>query len=141
LHGLLMLALYRSGRQGDALAAYRRARTAIDELGLEPTVALRRLEQQILTQDSELDLEPERPAGEAGTGDREPPPPAPARRKTVTVVFCDLSDTALPGGSRDPEASQALTGRSFERMTRIVEAYGGTAKRLTGDAMVAVFGV
>ena len=46
-----MLALYRSGRQADALAAYRDARAALDELGLEPSAELRALEQQILLQD------------------------------------------------------------------------------------------
>jgi predicted ATPase/DNA-binding SARP family transcriptional activator len=45
----LMLALYRAGRQADALAAYRRARAILDrDLGLEPTEDLRRLEQAIL---------------------------------------------------------------------------------------------
>ena len=46
-----MLALYRAGRQADALAAYRRARTRLDELGLEPGEELRRLEQAILRQE------------------------------------------------------------------------------------------
>lgn len=47
-----MLALYRSGRQADALDAYRRGRQALrDELGLEPGPALRELEQRILDQD------------------------------------------------------------------------------------------
>ena len=54
-----MLALYRCGRQADALAAYRRARTVlVDELGLEPTPALQELERAILRHDSALDLEP-----------------------------------------------------------------------------------
>jgi tetratricopeptide (TPR) repeat protein len=48
---------------------------------------------------------------------------------------------ALLGGSRDPEETQLLMARCFERLTAIVEAHGGTAKRLTGDAVVAVFGV
>jgi predicted ATPase/DNA-binding SARP family transcriptional activator len=48
----LMLALYRAGRQADALAAYHRARTALDEqLGLEPGEELRELEGAILRQD------------------------------------------------------------------------------------------
>ncbi|HMK93706.1 MAG TPA: AfsR/SARP family transcriptional regulator, partial [Thermoleophilia bacterium] len=55
----LMLALYRSGRQADALEAYRAARdTLVDELGIEPGPALRALEQMILRQDQALDLEP-----------------------------------------------------------------------------------
>src|SRR5204862_5047677 len=51
LRGQLMLALYRSGRQAEALAAYREARTALDELGIEPGAKLRDLEKPILTQD------------------------------------------------------------------------------------------
>ena len=50
-----MLALYRSGRQAEALEAYRNARAALDELGLEPGAALRQLEKQILTQDASLE--------------------------------------------------------------------------------------
>ncbi|WP_158628653.1 AfsR/SARP family transcriptional regulator [Saccharopolyspora rhizosphaerae] len=50
LHALLMTALYRAGRQADALAVYRRARrTVVDELGLEPGPALRALERRILS--------------------------------------------------------------------------------------------
>ena len=51
----LMLALYRAGRQPDALAAYRDARAALAELGLEPGPELRNLEQAILNQDPALD--------------------------------------------------------------------------------------
>src|SRR5256885_4666249 len=53
----LMLALYRSGRQADALAAYQHARRAlVDELGIEPGADLRQLEAKILRQDPSLDL-------------------------------------------------------------------------------------
>ncbi|MEV0568112.1 BTAD domain-containing putative transcriptional regulator [Dactylosporangium sp. NPDC050588] len=56
LHGLLMLTLYRLGRQADALAAFRRLRgTLDDDLGIEPGAALRDLEAGILRQDPELD--------------------------------------------------------------------------------------
>ena len=52
LCGLLMLALYRSGRQADALAAYQDARHALtDELGLEPSEELRALQRRILEHD------------------------------------------------------------------------------------------
>ena len=52
---LLVVALYRQGRQADALAAYGRARTALDdELGVEPGPQLRALEQQVLAQDPAL---------------------------------------------------------------------------------------
>jgi len=56
LRGQLMLSLYRSGRQADALAVYQRARKAlVDELGIEPGEALRKLERAILAQDPSLE--------------------------------------------------------------------------------------
>ena len=52
-----MLALYRCGRQAEALQAYRDARRAlVDELGIEPGKQLQELEQAILRQDAALDL-------------------------------------------------------------------------------------
>jgi YVTN family beta-propeller protein len=57
LRGQLMLALYRTGRQADALAAYRAGRSLlVQELALEPSPQLRQLEQAILTQDRSLQL-------------------------------------------------------------------------------------
>ena len=56
LHGQLMLALYRSGRQADALEAYRRARaTLVEQIGVEPGPELRGLHEAILRQDASLD--------------------------------------------------------------------------------------
>ena len=56
LHAQLMLALYRCGRQADALSAYRHARAAlVDELGIEPGPALQRLQASILRHDPALD--------------------------------------------------------------------------------------
>src|SRR5262249_40868524 len=54
LRGQLMLALYRAGRQAEALDAYRDARAALDELGIEPSERLRELERAILKQDASL---------------------------------------------------------------------------------------
>jgi DNA-binding SARP family transcriptional activator len=55
----LMLALYRSGRQAEALEEYRGARERlVDDFGIEPTPALQQLERQILTQDPSLQLQP-----------------------------------------------------------------------------------
>ena len=59
LHGQLILALYRSGRQTDALATFRRIRRALsEELGLEPGPELQELQQAILRQDAALRVEP-----------------------------------------------------------------------------------
>jgi predicted ATPase/DNA-binding SARP family transcriptional activator len=56
LWALLITALYRAGRQADALAAYRSVREhLVEELGLEPGRDLQRLEQQVLAQDPALD--------------------------------------------------------------------------------------
>ena len=67
LRGQLMLALYRSGRQAEALSAYRDARRAlVDELGIEPGRELRELEQAILRQDAELDAPAAAPAAASG---------------------------------------------------------------------------
>jgi DNA-binding SARP family transcriptional activator len=68
----LMLALYRCGRHGEALAAYQEARRALaEELGLEPSRALQELERAILLQDAALDAFTEAgPAAEAAARDR-----------------------------------------------------------------------
>jgi DNA-binding SARP family transcriptional activator len=66
LRGQLMLALYRSGRQAEALDVYRNGRRLVaDELGLEPGADLQRLERAILSQDPSLDVAvTRRPAAE-----------------------------------------------------------------------------
>jgi class 3 adenylate cyclase/tetratricopeptide (TPR) repeat protein len=63
------------------------------------------------------------------------------RRKTVTVLFCDVTGSTALGESTDPEALRALLARYFERMRRIVELHGGTVEKFIGDAVMAVFGV
>ncbi|HKT43832.1 MAG TPA: BTAD domain-containing putative transcriptional regulator [Gaiellaceae bacterium] len=134
----LMLALYRSGRQADALEAYRVARDAFaDELGIEPGRELRDLHQRILQQDPALDLARADPA---------PPPPAQSAsaavmRKTVTVLFCDLADSTQLGERLDPEALRTVMSRWFEAMRAPIERSGGTVEKFVGDAVMAVFGI
>ncbi len=78
-----MLALYRCGRQADALAAYQQARRVLaDELGLEPGAELQRLQQAILTADPSLDL----PAAPA------PPVPAAAVPSPPAQLPADIAD-------------------------------------------------
>ena len=74
LHGLLMLALYRSGRQAEALQAFADARRALaDELGIDPGRWLRQLQTGILAQDPGLDWTP--PPAEPGPAPEKPGPP------------------------------------------------------------------
>src|SRR6185436_13026738 len=78
LWGQRMLALYRCGRQADALGAFQQLRaTLADELGLDPGGELRRLETAILAQDPALvATEPDAPATQ---------PPAASERAKVPV--------------------------------------------------------
>ena len=71
------------------------------------------------------------------------PEPEPSResRKTVTVLFCDVTGSTALGERLDPEALRALLARYFERMKAIVERHGGTVEKFIGDAVMAVFGV
>jgi class 3 adenylate cyclase/tetratricopeptide (TPR) repeat protein len=63
------------------------------------------------------------------------------QRKTVTVLFCDVTGSTALGESIDPEALRAVLARYFERMKGIVESHGGTVEKFIGDAVMAVFGV
>src|SRR5262249_17850880 len=84
-HALLMLALYRDGRQGEALAAYRRARVVLgEELGIDPGAELRELHQQMLTGDPALAVVP--PGRAAGVAAASPGPVAVPRQLPATVA-------------------------------------------------------
>jgi class 3 adenylate cyclase/tetratricopeptide (TPR) repeat protein len=63
------------------------------------------------------------------------------QRKTVTVLFCDLTGSTALGETLDPERLRALLARYFERMKGIAERYGGRVEKFIGDAVMAVFGV
>jgi class 3 adenylate cyclase/tetratricopeptide (TPR) repeat protein len=62
-------------------------------------------------------------------------------RKTVTVLFCDVTGSTSLGESLDPETLRGLLARYFERMRTIVERHGGNVEKFIGDAVMAVFGV
>jgi DNA-binding SARP family transcriptional activator/DNA-binding GntR family transcriptional regulator len=82
LHRNLILALYRSGREAEALAAYERFRRSLDdELGLEPSRALKALQHRVLNQDPSLEL-----ATSGGTEATRPQPRPPVRRTPDGLV-------------------------------------------------------
>ncbi len=87
----------------------------------------------------------ENPAGFRFCGNCAAPLPAASapreQRKTVTVLFCDVTGSTALAESTDPEALRALLARYFERMKTIVEAHGGSVEKFIGDAVMAVFGV
>ena len=126
----LMLALYRAGRQAEALEAYQAARRMlVDELGIEPGAPLRDLEQTILRQDSSLS-----PAAPAELPAARLPE---ERRKTVTVLFADLDAP----DAIDPELLREATAAALGRVRVVLEAHGATIEQRAGDEVLAIFGI
>ena len=126
---LLMLALYRSGRQADALRAFRRARELLaDELGLEPGRALVELEAQILAHDPSLGA-PSTPL------DHEP---ATLPAGTVTVLLCDVEGSVQRWES-DPAETATLIEKMHVHWGDAVERSGGVVVKSTGDGVLALF--
>jgi len=62
-------------------------------------------------------------------------------RKTVTVLFCDVTGSTALGERIDPESLRRVMARYFEVAKDVVERHGGTVEKFIGDAVMAVFGV
>jgi class 3 adenylate cyclase/tetratricopeptide (TPR) repeat protein len=62
-------------------------------------------------------------------------------RRTVTVVFCDVTGSTSLGERLDPESLRRVMARYFETMCQMIERHGGTVEKFIGDAVMAVFGV
>ena len=130
------MALYRSGRQGDALETIRSARTVLDEqLGVEPGARLRELEQAILTQDASLDL-----------GTLPPSAPAPQTRG-VTVTGCpykglaryELDDAAVFHG-RDRLVRTLVTSLVDRRLLVVSGSSGAGKSSVVRAGLLAALG-
>jgi len=112
LRGQLMLALYGSGRQAEALEAYRQAREAlVEECGIEPGPALRQLERRILEQDSALEVraapsgEPERAVLALASGDTGIAPLVTLARPLAGLPGSELIVARLVGDERELRAA------------------------------------
>jgi predicted ATPase/DNA-binding SARP family transcriptional activator len=117
----LMLALYRSGRQAEALRAYQRLRLVLnEELGIEPNEEIKALEAAILNHDPDVNLAPARitpapaPLGE------------PLPRGNVTFLFME------PAYGQVLEAQRRVLGS-------VIAAFGGREVSTEGDGLFAVF--
>ena len=102
LHALRILALYRSGRQAEALDAYREARAAlVEHAGVEPGPELRELHERVLRQDPALDVPRATPDAAVASGEPVPPPPPPAQPTPP-------AQPAPPAPSRGPRRRRGL---------------------------------
>ena len=61
-------------------------------------------------------------------------------RRTVTVLFVDVTGSTPLGERLDPEAIRRIFSRYFGEVAAIVTRHGGTLEKFAGDALVAVFG-
>ncbi len=69
------------------------------------------------------------------------PAEAHEQRKTVTVVFCDVTGSTALGERLDAESFRRVMARYFDEARRVIERHGGTVEKFIGDAVMAVFGV
>jgi DNA-binding SARP family transcriptional activator/class 3 adenylate cyclase len=139
LWGQRMTALYRAGRQADALRAYQELRRTLgEELGIEPSSGLRCLETAILRHDPELDWPP--PAPPVGT-------PAVAAETAgsaaaggvVTFLFTDVVGSTELLAQLGDDLAEENQQAHFKLLRSIVAAHGGTEVKSLGDGLMVVF--
>ena len=63
------------------------------------------------------------------------------RRKTVTVLFCDVTGSTALGERLDPESFRQVMRRYFDAARRVIEHHGGIVEKFIGDAVMSVFGI
>ncbi len=125
--GQLMLALYRAGRQGEALGAYQRARALLaEELGVDPGPDLRRLEASVVAQDSALEI----PAAQQVS----------SVTRAVTFLLTDIEGSTA-AWEADADAMAVALARHDELVEQVVTSRGGRLikTRGEGDATFSVF--
>ncbi|HET7855248.1 MAG TPA: BTAD domain-containing putative transcriptional regulator, partial [Gaiellaceae bacterium] len=127
LRAQLMLALYRSRRQAEALEAYQAARRElVDALGIEPSPELQELERQILRQDPSLDLAAPAAPTEEGSA-------APGRRAAGTFVGRELELEQLDAGLEDAMSGRGrlflLVGEPGIGKSRLADEFASRAKQ------------
>ncbi|MDO2355059.1 BTAD domain-containing putative transcriptional regulator [Mycobacterium avium] len=125
--GQLMLALYRAGRQGEALGAYQRARAQLaDELGVDPGPELRRLESAIVAQDASLDVLVVQNLSSV--------------TRAVTFLLTDIEGSTA-AWEADAAAMAVALARHDELVEQVVTSRGGRLikTRGEGDATFSVF--
>lgn len=138
LRGQLMLALYRSGRQAEALDTYRANRAMlVEELGLEPGEALRLLENAILSGDPALSRDPAplgppapAPGGADRAADTRAPDPAPVADTAPQRLFRQERPHQLPADTADFVESPELIRTVEDVLT------GGNARGAVGVVMI-----
>jgi predicted ATPase/DNA-binding SARP family transcriptional activator len=134
LRAQLMLALYRSRRQAEALDAYQSARHAlVDELGIEPSPELQELEGRILRQDPSLEVAAPAPPTE------EEQPQAPGRRAAGTFVGREPELELLEGGLEDALSGRGrlflLVGEPGIGKSRLADEFASRAKQRGAEVL------
>jgi WD40 repeat protein/serine/threonine protein kinase/DNA-binding SARP family transcriptional activator len=116
-----MLALYRSGRQAEALRAFQKTRAYLaEELGLEPSTQLRELEHRILNQDSTLELESE------------------PQVQTLAFLLTDIEDSTVLW-EMQTAAMRSAVAEHDRIVFGAVEAAGGRVVKRVGDGIDTAF--
>jgi len=151
----LLIALYRCGRQADALRAYQRVRTVLgEELGLEPGAALRRVEQAILRQDDDLEFRPAPiPPSEPVIEEESSPAVASApeprgdwgprrpERRNLTALSVELCGHDQARQQVDRDELRLVMEGAASIVCDAFEDYGGTVTSQSGGELLGLFGV